>query len=291
MLTAKEKSRADSVAALARESYRDIAWAQDNILIAVSANADGTSFISFFNWSGIANTNHNTRWNTSSSFDEVESVWNVPVSNHPFGNIPCSDGPWFDVTWNGIDGFNNGDVVQGGSANYWDDGGCGGPVQTYGWIEWFPSYSILAINAFVSPGDDFWVITYGAPGFANQNVFVEDITQQWSGTFNLAYVQGPGVVGSSAEYIVERPCCVGSNEYPLGNYVYEFFDYSFAYNGHGTQFYPGSTSPLTYIITMVADDGSTPISRPFYYGTGGLQGKYSIWMADENCANSGGCTP
>jgi len=258
---------------------------------ASGANADGTSFTSFYNWSGIANTNKLTKWNAKTSFDEVESVWNVPVSNHPFGSIPCADGPWFEVTWNGIDGFSNGDVVQGGSANYWDGGGCGGPVETYGWIEWYPSYSILGINAFVSPGDDFWVISYGASGTQEQFVFVEDITQQWSGTFGLTYLSGPGVVGSSAEYIVERPCCEGPNEFPLANYVYEFFDYSFAYDVAGTQFYPGSASPLTYVITMVADDGSTPISHVFGYGTAGYQGKYSLWVTDENCANSGGCTP
>ncbi|MGO8984457.1 MAG: G1 family glutamic endopeptidase [Terriglobales bacterium] len=255
------------------------------------ANADGTSSISFYNWSGIANTNKLTKWNVNTSFDEVASVWNVPVSNHPFGNIPCHDGPWFDVTWNGIDGFSNGDVVQGGSANYWDGGGCAGSVETYGWIEWYPSYSILSINAFVSPGDDFYVVSYGASGTQEQYVYVEDITQQWSGLFGLVYQSGPGVVGSSAEYIVERPCCKGSNEFPLGNFVYEFFDYSFAYDGHGTEFYPGNPSPNTYIITMVADDGATPISHVAGYGTAGYQGKYSLWVADENCAYSGGCTP
>ncbi len=271
---------------------------------AAGANADGTSSVSFYNWSGIANTNKNTKWSTKTSFDEVESVWNVPVSNHPFGNIPCSDGPWFDVTWNGIDGFSNGDVVQGGSANYWDGGGCGGPIETYGWVEWYPSYSILELYCSggvastsgttpcpVSSGDDFYVVSYGASGTQEQFVFVEDITQQWSGTMGLVYVSGPGVVGSSAEYIVERPCCKGSNEFPLGNYVYEFFNYSFAYDGAGTQFYPGSSSVNTYVITMVADDDSTVISYPAGYGTAGYQGKYSIWLTDANCAQSGGCTP
>ena len=258
-----------------------------------TANVDGTTASNSLNWSGIVNTNKNKSWSNKTSFTQVESVWNVPVSNHPFGNVPCADGPWFDVTWNGIDGFNNGVLVQGGSANYWDGGGCGGAVETYGWVEWVPSYSILAINAFVSPGDDFWVITYGAAGTVEQFVFVEDITQQWSGTFGMTYVTGPGVIGSSAEYIVERPCCNGSNFYPLGNYVYEFFDFSFAYDGADTQFYPGSTSAATNIVTMQADSAANfqAISRPYFYGTGGNQGKYSIWFADENCANSGACAP
>jgi hypothetical protein len=266
-------------------------------------NADGTTSVSFYNWSGIANTNKLKSWSSKTSFDEVASIWNVPVSNHPFGNLPCSEGPWFDVTWNGIDGFSNGDVVQGGSANYWDGGGCGGPVQTYGWVEWYPSYSILALycsggNAStsgstlcsVSSGDDFYVTTYGAAGTSEQFVFVEDISQQWYGTMGLTYQSGPGLVGNSAEYIVERPCCSSADYFPLANYVYEFFEYSFAYDGNGTIFYPGMTSPATNIISMLADDDSTVISYPYWYGTTGNQGRYSIWMTDTNCAYSGGCT-
>lgn len=263
---------------------------------AAVANVDGTTAVGSFNWSGIGNTNKNKTWNTKTSFDEVVSIWNVPVANHPFGNIPCADGPWWEVTWNGIDGYNSGDVVQGGSSSYWDGGGCGGPVQTYGWVEWFPSYSILPLVCGsslcpVSPGDDFYVVTFGAAGTSNQNVFVEDVTQQWSGTINLAWKSGPGLVGNVAEYIVERPCCNGGNYFPLGNYVYEFFNYSFAYDGAGTLFYPGNAGAATAIFTMYADDGATPISYPFMYGTAGNQGRYSIFMSDENCAYSGGCTP
>jgi hypothetical protein len=200
------------------------------------------------------------------------------------------------VTWNGIDGFNNGDVVQGGSSSYWDGGGCKGAISYYGWVEWYPSYSILPIYCgsslcYVSPGDDFLVITEATAGTAEQFVFVEDITQQWSGTYGLTYKSGPGVVGSSAEYIVERPCCSGSNGYPLGNYVDEFFNYSYAFDGKGTLFYPGSTSVNTAIITMLDDSGTIDISTPFGYGTAGTQGRYSIFMETENCAYSGGCTP
>lgn len=259
-------------------------------------NGEGTRSVSFYNWSGIAQTNALKSWNNKTSFDEVVSVWNVPVANHPFGNLPCSEGPWWEVTWNGIDGFSNGDVVQGGSSSYWDGGGCGGAISYFGWVEWYPSYPILAIYCGsspcpVGPGDDFEVVTFAAPGTSEQFVFVEDVTQQWSGTFGLTYVTGPGVVGSSAEYIVERPCCSGSNEYPLGNYVWEFFDDSFAYDVAGTLFFPGNTGLKTYIISMVADDGATTISYPVFYGTGGNQGKYSFWMSDANCAYSGGCTP
>lgn len=234
---------------------------------AQAPDGSGVTFYNSGNWSGIANTNKLTKWNAKTSFNEVWSIWNVPVANHPFGNVPCSDGPWWEVTWNGIDGFSNGDVVQGGSSSYWDGGGCKSTVGYYGWVEWYPSYSILELYCgknpcVVGPGDDFEVVTYGAPGTSTQSVFVEDVTQQWYGTTSISYVSGPGLVGNSAEYIVERPCCNGSNLFPLGNYVWEFFDYSYALDGNGTVFYPGSAAATTAIITMLADDGSTQISTP-----------------------------
>lgn len=261
-----------------------------------SQNADGTTLQNSPNWSGIANTNKLKSWSNKTSFNQVVSFFPVPAANPAFGDPPCDDGPWFEVTWNGIDGFSDGDVVQGGSASYWDGGGCKGQVQTYGWIEWYPSYSILPIYCTkteicpVNPGDDFYVITYGAAGTVEQYVFVEDLTQQWSGTFGLTYVTGPGLVGSSAEYIVERPGCGSDCYYGLGNYVLEFFSESYAFDGVGTLFYPGSTAASTNILTMLADDGKTPISYVWVYGTSGNAGKYSFTTADENCAYSGGCT-
>lgn len=258
-------------------------------------DVSGVTFYTSGNWSGIANTNTLKSWNAKTSFDEVVSYWSVPVSEPPFGSVPCSYGPWLEVTWNGIDGFNNGDVVQGGSFDYWDGGGCEGPIAYYGWVEWYPSYPILVIYCGsnpcpVSPGDDFVVVSYGEPGTDEQFVFEEDFTQEWYGTFGLDYVTGPGVVGSSAEYIVERPCCNGDNLDPLANYIFEPMFYNYAYDGKGTLFYPGSTAATTAIITMLDDEGAD-ISYPWLYGTAGNAGRYSVTMADEGCAYSGGCVP
>jgi hypothetical protein len=143
----------------------------------------------------------------------------------------------------------------------------------------------------VYAGDDFYAITYGLAGTATQTVFVEDITTQWWITASLAWKSGPGVVGSSAEYINERPCCVTVNNvsylYPLANYIFDFFDYSYAYDVYGTLFYPGATSAATYNISMLADNGSA-IST-VEAGTAGFQGRYSLWFEAEGCAYSGGC--
>ncbi len=255
-----------------------------------------TVSVGSYNWSGIVNTNKLKTWSNSTSFNEVESVFNVPVAKAPFGGAPCADGPWLVSTWNGIGGYTEGSLVQGGSTVYFDGGGCKGSIQYFGWVEWVPSYAELEILCSggkpcpVSSGDDFYVITYGVAGTAEQSVFVEDLTQQWGGTFGMTWVSGPGLIGTSAEYIVERPCCNGSDYYPLTNYIFDFFDYSFALDGKGTQFYPGSAAATTAIVTMYADDAATPISFPVY-GSAGNQGKYSIWFEDENCAYSGGCTP
>lgn len=262
--------------------------------------AGPTNTVSYgsYNWSGIVNTNKLKAWSNTTSFDEVDSVFNVPVGKPPFGGAPCSDGPWLESSWNGIGGFSSteGSLVQGGSSIEYNAAPCKGSTQYFGWVEWVPSYAELEIKCgakacTVGPGDDFYVITYAAKGTVEQYVYVEDITQQWGGTFGMTWVTGPGVIGTSAEYIVERPCCNGSNFYPLTNYVFDFFDYSYAYDVKGTQFFPGSAAAATAIVTMVADDGATPISSPIGYGTAGYQGKYSIWFEDENCAYSGGCTP
>jgi len=255
---------------------------------AATSDVDGVVYYNSSNWSGIANFNALTKWNTKTSFDEVVSYFNVPVAQPPFG--ACGNGitgPFYQVAWNGIDGFSNGDVVQGGTLSAAD---CSGDTLYEGWTEWYPSYSIIGIF-YVNPGDDFVAETLGASGFSNQNVFIEDITTQTYATVNMAWASGPGLVGRSAEYIVERPCCDGSNPLALANYIFEFMGYNYAYDAYGTLFYPGNVGTHNAIITMVDDGDTQPISTPFLYGTAGGAGRYSIMFEDEDCAYVGGCTP
>jgi hypothetical protein len=258
-----------------------------------------------YNWSGAAVTNKNKTWNKSTSFDYVSSVFNVPAAQPPFG--ACSNGitgPFYEVSWNGIDGISaGGDVLQGGSDSYAD---CTHSLQTgtyFGWVEWYPSYPILELTCGteanppscpVFPGDDFYVVTMGAAGCAEQFVFVEDITSGWGGTYGLTWLNGPCLVGNSAEWIVERPAYSCGNDgicyYALANTVFDFFDNSYAEDGHGTQFYSGSQGTTTDIFTMLDDSGN--IETEFVEaGSAGYQGKYSLWFQNENCAYSDGCTP
>ncbi|HUB01758.1 MAG TPA: hypothetical protein VL983_03695 [Terriglobales bacterium] len=264
-------------------------------------SAGPTEYYSY-NWSGAANTNTAKSWNNVASFNYVQSTFNVPAAQPPFG--ACKSGvtgavgvPGFYVaSWNGIDGFSNGDVLQGGSLSYAD---CGGHVDNFyiGWVEWYPSYPILELDCLrgknvvacpVSAGDQFFVITYGANA-ATQYVFVEDATQGWYGTFSLAYVTGPLLVGSSAEQVVERPCC-DNDGYPLAltNYIANSFDYAWATNGKGQIYGPGQQRAATAVITMV-DDGVTQTISTVNQGSSGFQGFYSLFFESDNCAYEGGC--
>lgn len=247
------------------------------------------------NWSGIVNTNTLTAFNKNSSFGTVTSIFHVPIAQEAFvasgspGNI-CDN--FFDIeaTWAGIDGAFNGDVLQGGSFSDVVCSTSTGRARPgyFAWVEWFPSYPVLEVFP-VNPGDDMYVITMnttGPTGCNPGNVFVEDITQQVYGTFQLAWLTGPCLVGSSAEFIVERPAgdpFTPTDLYPLANYILQFSG-SESENLRGAPFYPGSQQPSTFLVIMFDDTGTIPISVPFQAG------QATIVDEDENCAYVGGCS-
>lgn len=246
-----------------------------------------------YNWSGVANTNKLTAWDPKQSFVKVESIWTVPVARPPFR--ACGYGitgavgvpAFYTANWNGIDGFSNGDVIQGGSLSAAD---CAGDTLYIGWVEWYPSYPILGIECAanvacpVQPGDEFFVVTYGANS-TTQYVFEEDVSQGWYGTFGLDYLTGPALVGSSVEQIVERPCC-DADGYPLALANYfpgDFFTAAAALDGAGTLFVPGQQDPATAVIDMVDDGVSQEISTVKQVGA------RSLLFQSVNCAFIGGC--
>lgn len=245
-----------------------------------------------YNWSGLASTNQLTSWDPKKSFQTVESIWNVPAAQPPSG--ACENGitgargvdGFFEATWNGIDGVSTGDVLQGGSLSVAD---CAGDTLYIGWVEWFPSYPILELDCDVNvacpvnPGDEFFVVTYGANSLT-QYVFVEDINQGWYGTLALTYITGPLLVGSSAEYIVERPCCdVDGFPLALPNYLSEDVAVAVAFDGQGSPFLSGQHNGATAVIDMV-DDGVTQIISAVKQ-----QVPVSLLFQSVNCASSGGC--
>ncbi|HXN21074.1 MAG TPA: G1 family glutamic endopeptidase [Candidatus Binatus sp.] len=240
------------------------------------------------NWSGVVNTNKLTKWNDNTSFDIVTSEFTVPAVTQPIGS--CDGGYDWTVTWNGVDGYGTGDVVQGGGSS---QAYCSGStVAEYycGWVEWYPSYPIIC-EFTVKPGDVMSAVTFASAGTVDQLVCIADLTQDFGDCYTLSYISGPGVTGKTAEAIVERPCCRGSNGYPLANYTASYWYPSEAYDGHGTVFVPSNQSTSTVIVSMYDDLFDQVISYPVP-GTGGLgDGKYGIAFFNENCARSGGCTP
>jgi len=240
------------------------------------------------NWSGFINTNTLKKYNTKTSFYYVLSEFNVPVVNQPANTC---DGGWdLESSWNGIDGFQDqGALLQGGSLS---GAYCRGNTRSwlyYAWVEWFPAYAALE-EFTVNPGDDLFVETWDTSATQGY-VYLADLTTGIYGTYGLTPNGGAGLIGNSAEYVVERPCCQGTNFYPLANYVLDFWAGSYAVNfnqynnGTAPTFYPGSTAATNYLIDMIDDKDTQVISAPT------AQGKYGILFDASGCATSGGCTP
>ena len=233
------------------------------------------------NWSGVANGNTLTAWNTKTSFSAVYSQFNVPVVQQAFD--VCDGGTDWEVSWNGIDGTSslNETVLQGGSSSQAICKNNNTSQVYYAWVEWWPSYSITEVFP-VNPGDDMFVETYDTAGGCKPgNVFVEDETTLAYGTYQITWLTGPCLVGRSAEFIVERPGN-SSGLFPLANFIWDFA-LSWDYDLKGTEFAPGSTSPSTLIFTMMDDNYDQAISVPE------VEGKYSLFFYDTGCAYTGGC--
>jgi hypothetical protein len=244
-----------------------------------------TTSVGSYNWSGVVNTISNlSNWSSTQSIYYVVSEFNVPVAQQAFGGV-C-DGGWdLEASWNGIDGFSNGDVLQGGTLSGAYCSGGTTATDYFAWVEWYPSYNIIGVFS-VNPGDEMFVETWDTSS-TNGYVYIADLTQGTHGTYHLKPTMPPYLVGNSAEYIVERPCCItGTNLYPLANYVQDSWTDDSADTFGGAHLYPGSTSVSTYKVTMYNDNGTQAISWPSE-----IVGNSQIILEDENCAYSGGCKP
>jgi hypothetical protein len=253
---------------------------------AATAGSATPATLFYYNWSGFVNTNTLTKYNAKTSFYYVVSEFNVPAVNPP----SCDGGYDWEVSWNGIDGNQDGNaLLQGGSSSQVYCKGTDESWSYYAWVEWWPAYSILE-EFTVNPGDDMYVETWDTSATQGY-VYLVDETTGVSGIYGLTPNGGAGLIGNSAEYIVERPCCRSGNDYPLANYVWDFWANSWAYNfttydaGKATTFYPGSTAATTDLVEMVNDQDSEVISIPT------AQGKYGVFFEATGCTTGGGCTP
>ncbi len=232
--------------------------------------------VSSNNWSGSADVNNLTSYNTKKSYYFIISDYVVPMAEQAFS---VCDGGWdYSSSWVGIDGFNSNDVLQAGTES---DAYCnGGTTASFysAWIEWFP-FSETRISLPVTGGDDMFVEVWNTSSVQGYAYLVNENTGQVQ-EYGLNPPSGTQLVGNSAEWVVERPG-VGGGLANLTNYMQDFFANCFAYNfTEKPSFGPGSKTTLTltnYQITM-DDNNGNPISYPTLLGTNG------IWFQDEGSA-------
>jgi len=139
------------------------------------------------NWSGYADT--------AGTYSSVSASWVQPTGT-------CSSGDQYAAFWVGIDGYSSSTVEQTGS-----EVDCiGGSAQYYAWYEMYPGPSENYSNT-VKPGDHFsaTVTWLGGDKFS---LYIDDSSEGWSHTTDASLTSTPS--RSSAEAIVEAPCCTNS---------------------------------------------------------------------------------
>jgi len=184
---------------------------------------------------GLSNQAESTNWSgyagTTGTYTSVSASWTQPAGT-------CSRGDQYAAFWVGLDGYSSSTVEQTGS-----EVDCiGRHAQYYAWYEMYPGPSENYSNT-VRAGDHFnATVTYlGGESFS---LYIADTTQGWSHTTDASLGQTPSL--SSAEAIVEAPCCTASGGIlPLTDFGTMSFTGSTA-NGSAI----GNASGLTEIIMV-----------------------------------------
>ena len=165
----------------------------------VSAQA---STVGSYNWSGQTLLSGATSYG-SSSYTEIFAQWLIPAVQQAIGSCGGYD---LMATWVGIDGAMNtsGDVLQAGTEG---DTACANGVTTqdfYPWFEWYPGYEYQITNFVMYRGASVFVVVQPVSPTAANLTFVN----LQNNTYVVGQVTAPAgtsLVGSSAEWIVERP--------------------------------------------------------------------------------------
>ncbi len=147
---------------------------------------------------GRANAASSTNWSgyaaASGTYTSVSANWTEPTGT-------CSGSAKYSSFWVGLDGYNSSTVEQTGS-----EVDCSGSTaEYYSWYEMYPAYPVNFSNP-VSPGDKFYgSVTYNGSG--RYTLVLKDLTKGWGHTVHASL---SGAANSSAEVIVEAPCCTAS---------------------------------------------------------------------------------
>ena len=157
-------------------------------LVGASPNARGgiSHEAESANWSGYAAT--------TGTYTSVSASWTQPAGT-------CSRGDQYATFWVGLDGDSSRSVEQTGS-----EVNCvGRTAEYYAWYEVYPGHTENYTNT-VQAGDRFnATVTY--EGDNEFSLYIADTTQGWSRTTTASLA---GAARSSAEVIVEAPCCTSS---------------------------------------------------------------------------------
>jgi hypothetical protein len=148
------------------------------------------------NWSGYAGT--------TGRYTSVSASWIQPAGT-------CSRGDQYSAFWVGLDGYSSSTVEQTGS-----EVDCiGRTAEYYAWYEMYPGPSENYSNT-VRPGDHFTATVTYLSG-EEFSLYIDDMTEGWSHTTDASLGETPSL--SSAEAIVEAPCCTNSGGIlPLTNF-------------------------------------------------------------------------
>jgi len=138
------------------------------------------------NWSGYALD--------GGTYSSVSASWVEPKGT-------CTSATRYSSFWVGLDGYSSNSVEQDGT----DTDCSGGKPVYYGWYEMYPNPSYYFGNT-VAAGDHMSAsVTYTATN--TYQLVLTDSTQGWSATTTQTLSGAPR---SSAEVIIEAPCCTNS---------------------------------------------------------------------------------
>jgi len=149
--------------------------------------------------SGLRNETSSTNWSgyaaASGTYTSVSASWVEPTGT-------CSSRTdQYSSFWVGLDGYSSDSVEQDGT----DTDCVNGKPQYYGWYETYPNPS-YNFGSTVKPGDTITAsVTY--EGSNEFKLTLADTTRGWS-TSTTQDVSG--AARSSAEVIIEAPCCTSS---------------------------------------------------------------------------------
>jgi Peptidase A4 family len=205
------------------------------------------------NWSGGVVTNPPI----GETYNTVSASWVVPNAYPPasaWNGTAWKDGTYLCVTWVGIDGWGNGDVLQAGTGQeVVVSGGKVTSQNAFAWHEWYPALWVVFSNFEVNPGDTIACLVCAVSNTQGSVVMTNRATGKYTSIGIPAPNSTTKLQGSCAEWIMEDPSMASGPEFPMPDYGVCFFYDCLA----GTKTAERNVSNAT-LINLV--EGSTTLS-------------------------------